>query len=94
MEEAVSSHADTAAEFRTEIDHLRNLPEDDLASVSVDLLRLAADALDSTVAENQRLREALRETGTQLLDASKGWSADNPYERQANKALALAGDAE
>jgi hypothetical protein len=48
-----------AAEFRTEVDHLRNLPEDDMAPVSVDLLRLAADALDSSVAENQRLREAL-----------------------------------
>ena len=55
----MSGHAETAKEFRYEIDHLRNLEPYDMASVSVDLLRLAADALDALLAEDQRLREAM-----------------------------------
>jgi len=54
------SHADWRAEFRNEVDCLRNLADDDMAGVSVDLLRGAADTLDALLADLQRLEEALR----------------------------------
>lgn len=48
----------TAEEFAYEVSMLRNLPEDDLAPVSVDLLRAAAVALTESEAERQQAIDA------------------------------------